>query len=128
MTILEKIDLEYVIGIIKNSLYLEDSLKVSPETRLKDLGAEDLDVFDILFRLGVPIKKYVKDFESRKIGGYKKDLISVANLECVKGNISLYTHLKRLAHTRNIQEVIDVLNVADCLSLGQYSQKNRPAA
>ena len=120
--ILEKINFEVVAGAIKNSLGLDDSVQITPETKLKDLGAEDVDVFDILFILGIPISKYVLDFETRKIRGYEKDLINVANLECAKGNISQYTHLRRLAYTKNMQEAMEILNAADCLSLGQYSQ------
>lgn len=125
---LEEISFEKVVEILKNSLDLDDSVSIAPETRLKDLGAEDIDVFDILFRLGIPISKYVLDFETRKIGRYEKDLISIANLESAKGNISQYVHLKKLAYTKNMQEAMNVLNAADCLSLGQYSQKIRPVA
>ena len=127
-TVLEDMDLKSVRNMVRDSLGLEGDVEINPETTLLELGAEDLDLVDLLFKLGVPIGKYVVDYESRKIRDYSEDILSVAEWERDRRNIPQYEHLEELSKSKGINALKAVLNISDCVSIGQYLAEHRQAA
>lgn len=123
---LEEMNFDKVCRIIRDSLFLEDSATISPQTRLVDLGAEDVDYLDIMKRLGVCVRDYIQDYESRKLTGrHSADLKSVSYIEDKKGNLVQAQHLTNLSSATNISDLISQLTVADCVSIGQYTIEKR---
>lgn len=127
--VLEEMNFEEVCGMIRDSLGFDDSIALSPQTRLDELGAEDMDYIDIAHKLGVTVGNYIKDYETRELTGqHTADLRFVSYWEAKRGNHFQAKHLITLSYARDIKELESKITIADCVSIGGYAREKRKKA
>ena len=126
---LKTMNYDRVVEIIRDSLCLDDSVTINSQTRLEELGAEDLDYIDIFHRLGVQVGDYIKDYETRQLTGrHSIDLRFVSMWETNRRNYARGEHLVNLSRIKDMKELTSKLTVADCVSIGEYTSEKRQKA
>ena len=126
------LETDKVRRVIRDSLCLEDNVLITPETRLIDLGCDEVDLLALLPEIGIQANKYVIDHETRKIGDYGEDISCVAKFERSRGNLQRYDHLMELVETdrlpnagEKLPRLKSLLTVRDLESFYEYIQ-SRP--
>ena len=93
-----------IIKVVKESLALEDSIKVTAETTLSELGADRADALDILYKCGAFNTQYLTDGQINARG---RDLLRLAGR-----NSDYEKHLNELSR-KETSQIMSELKIAE---------------
>ena len=104
--------------VLRVSLALEDNVKITPNTKIVELGAEPIDILDIYFNLGMNFSNYTS---GEKFNDKFRSFLKEIMLDSLEGDYAL--HIADLAGSNTTNYFIDKLTVKDLMTIKKYEEK-----
>jgi len=115
---LKKISFENVENTLKEALGLEDSVQITPDTKIAELYAEPIDILDIYFRLGMNFSEYASGEKINEKG--RRILYRIAEINRRRRDYNKMMHFNELAKSQTTNEYINKLVAGDFVDIKNY--------